>query len=63
MSLLKKLAGLAVGVWDTKQLGALWHAEREFGPMMDGVTRLKLYQGWQRAVERASGWVDEGVQG
>ena len=57
------LAGLAVGVWDTKQLGALWHAEREFGPMMDGVTRLKLYQGWQRAVERARGWVDEGVQG
>ena len=57
------LAGLAVGVWDTKQLGTLWHAEREFGPMMDGVTRLKLYQGWQRAVERARGWVDEGVQG
>lgn len=54
------MAGLAVGVWDEKQLGKLWQAEREFRPMMDGVTRSKLYKGWQRAVERARSWaVDE----
>lgn len=53
------MAGLAVGIWDQKQLNSLWRSEREFRPMMDGVTRLKLYQGWQRAVERARGWVVE----
>lgn len=53
------MAGLAVGIWDQKELGKLWRADREFAPMMDGVTRLKLYQGWQRAVERARGWIVE----
>ena len=53
------MAGLAVGIWDQKELGKLWKADREFAPMMDGVTRLKLYQGWQRAVERARGWIVE----
>ncbi|MFR2460131.1 MAG: FGGY family carbohydrate kinase, partial [Christensenellales bacterium] len=57
------MAGLAVGVWDQRQLGTLWKADREFRPMMDGVARLKLYQGWQRAVERARGWVVEDNQG
>lgn len=56
------MAGLAVGVWDQRQLGTLWKADREFRPMMDGVARLKLYQGWQRAVERARGWVVEDNQ-
>ena len=53
------MAGLAVDIWDQKELGKLWKADREFAPMMDGVTRLKLYQGWQRAVERARGWIVE----
>ncbi len=53
------MAGLAVDIWDQKELGKLWRADREFAPMMDGVTRLKLYQGWQRAVERARGWIVE----
>jgi glycerol kinase len=47
------LAGLQVGVWDSKeQISALWSEDRRFDPTLDEGTRRSLYQGWQRAVRR-----------
>ncbi len=48
------LAGLAVGYWrDKEQIGVLRRVEREFRPHMDDSERLKLYDGWKRAVKAA----------
>jgi glycerol kinase len=53
------LAGLGVGLWPgADALRALWRLERAFEPAMDPARRDELYAGWQRAVERARGWVD-----
>ena len=53
------LAGRAVGVWDDKQLAKLQSVSREFVPLMDGAQRERLTRQWHRAVERASGWIEE----
>lgn len=51
------LAGLAVGYWqDQDELAACWRAEREFMPRMATARCEALYDGWQEAVRRASGW-------
>jgi glycerol kinase len=51
------LAGLAVGFWrDEQELAALWQADRQFLPGMASEDRERMYEGWQRAVERSRGW-------
>jgi glycerol kinase len=51
------LAGLGVGVWkDMDQVGRHWRLDRRFEPAMSEERRQELYDGWQRAVERARGW-------
>lgn len=53
------LAGLAVGFWESlEDVAKAWKVERTFEPMMEPRTRAKLYAGWQKAVERANGWVN-----
>jgi glycerol kinase len=53
------LAGLAVDFWrDPDELESNWALERRFEPGMDSELRDRLYRGWQRAVERARGWVE-----
>jgi glycerol kinase len=53
------LAGLATGVWSsTADIAALWSADRTFSPMIDTARRNRMYRGWQRAIERARGWVE-----
>ena len=48
------LAGLAEGVWTTKQEAAsAWSLDREFVPSGDAE---ELYAGWRRAVDRARDW-------
>jgi glycerol kinase len=55
------LAGLGVGVWrGLDDLRTRWKADRTFEPQMSADQREVLYQGWQRAVERARGWATEG---
>jgi glycerol kinase len=55
------LAGLAVGYWSgLDEIAAQWRIGGQFAPAMDAVQRDALYAGWQRAVERARGWVLEG---
>ena len=51
------LAGLATGFWkDEQELAAQLKLGRRFEPAMDLSRREDLYEGWQRAVERAKGW-------
>jgi glycerol kinase len=52
------LAGLAVSYWPgLEEIAAQWRVDAEFTPAMGETQRDSLYQGWQRAVERARHWV------
>jgi glycerol kinase len=54
------LAGLAVGVWQSREeLAGRWRQEAAFQPRMDEQRRESLYRGWRRAVERSLGWAKE----
>jgi len=49
------LAGLAAGVWSSKQEAAsAWRLDREFMPSGEDLT--ERYAGWRRAVERSLDW-------
>ena len=54
------LAGIHIGLWDQNNVTANRTVDRLFEPQMEDDLRSKLYQGWQKAVERASNWVDKG---
>jgi glycerol kinase len=52
------LAGLAVDFWsDVKELSEMWRRERTFEPRMTESERKRLFEGWGRAVARASNWI------
>ncbi len=52
------LAGLAVGYWqDAADVAANWRVDRVFEPAMARDRALELSAGWNKAVERAKGWV------
>jgi glycerol kinase len=52
------LAGLATGFWKgTDELGRKWSLAHRYEPSMSDDQREALYAGWQRAVDRARGWV------
>lgn len=47
------LAGLRVGVYSSlEEITYLWTAEKQFEPSMEEGTGERLYQGWQKAVDR-----------
>lgn len=51
------LAGLAVGVWNSKEdLIKNWQLNHRFEPEMSEEQRDKLYSGWKKAVKRAMDW-------
>ncbi|MBA2950574.1 glycerol kinase GlpK [Streptomyces himalayensis] len=51
-------AGLAVGYWpDLEGLRRNWHRAAQWLPDMDPERRESEYDNWQRAVERALGWI------
>jgi glycerol kinase len=51
------LAGLAVGVWKSRdEIAAQWVPDRTFVPQMAPALREDLFAGWRRAVARAAGW-------
>ena len=53
------LAGLAVGYWSgLEEIATQWHVGASFEPVMPPEERDALYAVWQRAVERARGWVE-----
>ncbi|MEV6314444.1 glycerol kinase GlpK [Streptomyces sp. NPDC051776] len=51
-------AGLAAGYWpDLQVLRRNWHRAGQWLPDMDPERRRSEYENWQRAVERALGWI------
>ncbi len=51
------LAGLATGYWASRdELDAKWKLAQRYEPGMDATQRAKLYQRWQKALERAKAW-------
>jgi glycerol kinase len=53
-------AGLAVGFWDNlDDLRSNWLIDKTWVPQMEDQQRQALYRGWQKAVERTFGWIEE----
>jgi len=50
------LAGLAVGLWQKKDLKKNWNLDRKFTPKMKEKERKERYSGWQKAVDRVKNW-------
>lgn len=50
------LAGLATGFWQKDQLMTEWQSDAVFTPQMPEEKRVKLYAGWQKAVQRTMEW-------
>lgn len=54
------LAGLGCGIWSSlDDIANTWEKERSFTPRMSDEKRHALCEGWQKAVERSLGWVEE----
>lgn len=52
------LAGLAVGVWESQaEIQQKWQADQTYRPLLSEIRQKSLYEGWQRAIECARGWV------
>jgi glycerol kinase len=52
------LAGLEAGVFTLGGMRENWAEDKRFTPTMDAQTRDRLYAGWQRAADRAKGWLE-----
>ncbi|NOW15325.1 glycerol kinase [Clostridium acetobutylicum] len=51
------LAGLAVGFWKSKEeIAEKWSVSEVYTPNLDEDEKIRLYNGWKRAVERVQGW-------
>ena len=51
------LAGLATGVWQTKDdIRRLWKCDVTYEPDMDDAARGEKLAGWHNAVSRTRGW-------
>ena len=53
------LAGLGVGLWESKQaISEVWQEDKRFSPGGDHEGYAKLRKDWDKAVERCKAWVD-----
>ncbi|MDH4092069.1 MAG: glycerol kinase GlpK [Cyclobacteriaceae bacterium] len=52
------LAGIQIGLWKKEDIVRNRKIQRRFIPKMEDTTRIRLYKGWKKAVERTKGWVD-----
>ncbi|SHI82389.1 glycerol kinase [Rubritalea squalenifaciens DSM 18772] len=53
------LAGLGVGLWESKQaISEVWQEDKRFAPGDDHEGYAKLRKDWDKAVERCKAWVD-----
>lgn len=53
------LAGLAVGVWESKEeIAKMWNVDKRFEPQLEADKREAYYKGWKKAVSRALEWVE-----
>jgi glycerol kinase len=55
------LAGIHTGLWKKTDIVHNRKIEKTFSPQMDEPVRAKLYQGWQKAVDRTTGWLAAGA--
>jgi glycerol kinase len=54
------LAGLAVGVWHSKdELKDSWKLQNRFEPQMDPKQAASYYKGWRKAVKHAMNWLSD----
>jgi glycerol kinase len=54
------LAGLATGFWNNREeLASHWQLADRYVPNLPSSECARLYQQWQKAVERAKGWAQE----
>lgn len=54
------LAGLAVGFWENQdEIRASWQVDQTYEPKMSAADRLRLFTGWNKAVESAKSWVSD----
>lgn len=54
------LAGLATGVWSSKEeLKKSWQLDVRFTPKLSKTDADKLYKGWTKAVKHAQHWLDD----
>lgn len=54
------LAGLAVGYWKSKEeISKSFYISESYEPDLDNETRVKLYKGWKKAVDRSKKWEEE----
>lgn len=52
-------AGLAVGVWrDVDEIRELWSVSETFEPSMDDSERQHYWKGWQKAISKSIGWIE-----
>jgi glycerol kinase len=53
-------AGLAVGVWGSlEEVGQMWKSDMTWHPTMVKEERARCWKGWNKAVERSLGWIDD----
>ena len=54
------LAGLAVGFWeDRSSIRQNWKIDRTFEPQTDPLRMADLRKGWDKAIERSKGWMED----
>ncbi|MCE7864696.1 MAG: glycerol kinase [Bacteroidetes bacterium CHB5] len=52
------LAGIQIGMWKKEDILKNRKIEKRFVPGMSNAQRDKLYEGWQKAVQRTMGWMN-----
>jgi glycerol kinase len=52
------LAGIQIGLWKKEDILRNRKIQKKFAPEMDELIRQNLYKGWQKAVKRTMGWID-----
>ena len=52
------LAGIQIGLWKKEDIIKNRRIQRQFIPSMNEATRADLYKGWQKAVKRTMGWIE-----
>jgi glycerol kinase len=52
------LAGIQIGLWKKESILKNRKIQKQFVPDMNEETRVRLYKGWQKAVKRTMGWIE-----
>ncbi|MBN8575765.1 MAG: glycerol kinase GlpK [Cytophagales bacterium] len=53
------LAGIQIGLWKKEDIIRNRRIQKQFVPEMTATQRTSLYRGWQKAVKRTMGWIEQ----